>query len=344
MELGRLVHANSSREQLRFVDYFDFFDCSLSLSSQYQDNSFVLAMPIDEWKANPIAFGEWVFIPGTEYGGRVQRIRNVAGEKVEVEGYGVRGWMSKWIIQPDLIPDQWQPEGKDYLNINSEDANNAIYMLAMGRLGFDHFNVSDSVSGITVSGQYRHQDVHYAINHLLATEDARMDIAYDDEAVADIEAVAVTDYSRDYDFSQDYGAKLTSDLDRASGYNSIVAYGKGDLSLREKTVWYWVSPSTTQTPPFLDLCDIREYFYDYGSAESLAMLNSEARKQLREVRDKATMSIDLTGIEIELNLGDIVGARDYVTGLVFKDSIYSKILRIENGVTTLNYTMRGDVE
>jgi hypothetical protein len=171
-----------------------------------------------------------------------------------------------------------------------------------------------------------------------------MDIAYDDEAVANIEAVAVTDYSRDYDFSQDYGAKLTTDRDRSSGYNCIVAYGQGDLHEREKVVWYNVNGTITSTPPDIDLCDVREYLYDYSSAESTAKLNSEARKQLREIRDKAIMSIDLTGLDIELQLGDIVGARDYVTGLVFTDSIYTKILRIEGGKTTLNYTMKGDME
>lgn len=331
VEYGRLIHSNSARAQQRFVEYFDFFDCVTSLSSEYQDNSFVLSMPISEWKAHPIHIGEWIFIPGTEYGGRVQRLRNMAGQTVEVEGYGVRGWMSKWVIQPD----------DDHLVISGQDANAAIKTVAQGRLNAAFFDVKSSSSGITVSGQYLHQDVHYAINHLLDSAGARMDIKYDDDAAALIEAVSVTDYSHHYDFSQDYGAKLSTDQDMATGYNCIVAYGQGELSMREKTVWYLVDGNLTQTPPDVDLCEIREYYYDYSSVESFDELDSEAQKKLREIRDKASISIDLTGLEIELNLGDVVGARDFVTGLAFVDSVYSKILRIEGGKTTLNYRMKG---
>ena len=332
-EYGRLVHSNNNREQQRFVEYFNFFDCATSLSSEYQDNSFVLSVPIDEWKAHPIHIGEWIFIPGTEYGGRVQRLRNVAGQTVEVEGYGVRGWMSKWVIQPD----------DDYLVISGQDANAAIKAVAQGRLNAAFFDVKSAASGITVSGQYLHQDVHYAVNHLLESAGARMDIKYDDDAVALIEAVMVTDYSRYYDFSQDYGMKLTTDQDKSTGYNCIVAYGQGELSVREKTVWYLVDGKLTQVRPDVDACEICEYYYDYASVESLDELNNEAQKKLREIRDKASLSIDLTGLDVELNLGDVVGARDFVTGLEFKDSVYTKILRIDGGETTLRYTMKGDV-
>ena len=359
VEVGRLVHANSSREQTRFVDCYDFFDCSLSLSSQYKDNSFVLSMPIDEWKVNPIAFGEWVFIPGTEYGGRVQRIRNVAGETVEVEGYGVRGWMTKWAIYPDF----------DFTTffLTGCDANEAILALAPENLAEEYFNVSSGPSGITIPNTeiLGYSVVYDAISDTLLDSGARLEIAYDDEAVAQISAAPIADLSRDYDFSQDYGAKLTTDRDKSSGYNYVVGLGAYDIftTMRSDVVYvFWKNGSThiegaegAPDPP--EGLARRTYIYDSangGTTDTSSMseadienmhrqLIADSRQKLREIRDKASMSIDLTGIDIELNLGDIVGARDYVTGLVFKDSIYTKILRIEGGKTTLNYTMKGDV-
>lgn len=333
-----IVHADADKIELGYVTEFDSFDCTISMSDEYADNSFVLSMPIAIWEAHQILKGHYIYIPGTEYGGRVGRVRSVANEMVEIEGYTARGWMSKWLVHPAT--------GDDYFVVPDTEANAAIALIAQGRLT-DYFSVSSENSGFIISGSFRHQTVHSAINARLEAVGARMEIQWLD-AVANISVVGVSDLSKAIDLSQDYGAKLTADADESQGYNCIVALGRGELAEREEVILYLWSDGTItnykSTALFpTSLADVREYKYENSGTESISELTQEAINKLKEVGDKSAISIDLSNVSIELQLGDIVGARDRVTGLAFKDSIYSKILRISREGTTLNYTVKGAV-
>jgi len=334
VEFGRIVHVNADGEQVGFIDEFGYFDCVTSLDLDYENNSWVLSLGREQFNAYGIAEDHRIIIPGTEYGGRVKRIRSVNnGQTVELEGAGVRGMMARWIIKP--------PAGEGYYILPETEANAALALIAGGRL-VDYYEVSAEDSGFVMDGVFRYNSVYEALVASIYTiSGARLNVAYDDAGIAHLSFVPVTDYSAQIDFSQDYGAPLTADVDYVSRYNGIVALGKGELADRDVVIYYLWRDGTLHSDPE-SLNDVREYLYDDNSVESLADLAAKAAIKLREVGDRNTIKIDLSGLDIELQLGDIVGARDRVTGLTIKDSVYTKILRIENGITTLQYTMKGD--
>lgn len=334
VEFGRLVHINPAGEQVGFIDEFVYFDCTTSLDLEYDRNSWVLSLGREQFDAYGIAEDHRIVIPGTEYGGRVKRIRSLdSGRTIELEGAGVRGMMAKWIIKP--------PAGQDYYVLPETEANAALALISDGRL-VDLYEVSTEDSGFIMDGAFRYQSVYEVlVKSIYTISGARLNVAYDDAGIAHLSFVPVADYSAQYDFSQDYGAPLNADMDYVSRYNGIVALGKGELKDRDVVIYYlWRDGTLHSGPESID--NIREYLYDDNSVESLADLAAKAAIKLREVGDRNTIKIDLSGLDIELQLGDIVGARDRVTGLAIKDSVYSKLLRIENGITTLQYTMKGD--
>lgn len=334
VEFGRIVHINPAGEQVGFIDEFVYFDCTTSLDLEYDRNSWVLSLGREQFDAYGIAEDHRIVIPGTEYGGRVKRIRSLdSGRMIELEGAGVRGMMAKWIIKP--------PAGQDYYVLPETEANAALALIADGRL-IDLYEVSTEDSGFIMDGAFRYQSVYEVlVKSIYTISGARLNVAYDDAGVAHLSFVPVTDYSAQYDFSQDYGAPLNADMDYVSRYNGIVALGKGELKDRDVVIYYlWRDGTLHSGPESID--NIREYLYDDNSVESLSDLAVKAAMKLREVGDRNTIKIDLSGLDIELQLGDIVGARDRVTGLTIKDSVYTKLLRIENGITTLQYTMKGD--
>ena len=55
---------------------------------------------------------------------------------------------------------------------------------------------------------------------------------------------------------------------------------------------------------------------------------------------KFTVDIDYY-IETEMQIGDIVGGRDYITGIVVKKPITGKILNIKDGTYKIEYKIEG---
>ena len=58
------------------------------------------------------------------------------------------------------------------------------------------------------------------------------------------------------------------------------------------------------------------------------------------MRNKQTFEVTIE--EYDVNLGDIVGGREEVTGLYVKKPIVRKIINLENGIVKVQYETKGD--
>ena len=58
--------------------------------------------------------------------------------------------------------------------------------------------------------------------------------------------------------------------------------------------------------------------------------------------NSTTFSMDVETLGIDVEIGDIVGGRDYLTGMYAAKPVSKKIYRVNNGEVTLDYELKGD--
>lgn len=320
-----IIHADENLAELGFVRDLEKFDAEISIATDapLQALSWSLTVPDDAWAARPILEGHYIYIPDAEWGGPVERVRHSTAQKlVTVEGPTWRGMLYRKIVEPGT--------GDEYLEIDSEAnaALNTIIGVSMGSL----FTVSEADSGIAVLISLRYANMLLGIEKMLSDAGATLVLAYDQTTQSVlVSAEAVTDYSATVDLSQDYGVDMISTSGRIDGYNHIVALGAGELLDRDVVHRYRLADGTiTSTPPAWAGTDAdRATVYDYGNAETVDALIEGADKKLREYAPDQSVEMDPGDADLSFRLGDIVGARDRLTGLAATATVTGQILTID---------------
>lgn len=84
----------------------------------------------------------------------------------------------------------------------------------------------------------------------------------------------------------------------------------------------------------------RTAIYELNSEDDPAKLEEDGREKLKELQNykKIEMAID----DIDVEIGDIVGGRERITGIYLKKPVIRKILNLENGNITIDYKVQGD--
>ena len=52
--------------------------------------------------------------------------------------------------------------------------------------------------------------------------------------------------------------------------------------------------------------------------------------------------MSLSADDVDMEIGDIVGGREYITGTVVKKPIINKILQKKNGIISIEYKLKGE--
>lgn len=325
-----LVYVAPDGKEKGVVQHFESLDMVTGLSNDVEEHDFRLEVATSDYN---FEFGGWIYIEGTEFGGKIERIETQ--DTIYYSGKTWRGFLLMKCIEP--------PSGQAYFNVNG-DAHDVIRQLISGRLG-NIYSVKEGLSRITVSGQIRYEMLGAALNRLLKAAGARLCIQYIDRSVV-LSVEPVTDYSDSIEFSQDYGVKIISDEDR-SRYNSIIALGSGEGTARH-VVKLWLLPNGIITdnanhPNRPRGENERQYLYDYPNAQE-DTLRDDAERQLLEVANQKVFEIDISEMTQNVELGDIVGARDRRTGLYYKSDIYKKVFRIDTNGVTITHEVRKEGE
>ena len=320
-----LIHADSALTQLRELIQYSL-DAIASLGTEYVDNDFELTISEADWLSEPVFNKHFVFETGTEWGGRVEGITHV-GTDIKLSGPTWRGMLSRKIVKP--------PGGSAYKTITSMDANAAIGELLGTSLG-GLFVASAENSGIIVSGSYRYDNLLTAIYDLLDAVGARLMIVFDGVVVT-LSAELISDLSSTTEMSQDYSAPVRSSEKYGESFNHVIALGSGTLTAR--TVVEYYRDDTTgavSTTPLPDDVDDRQYVLDYPNAADSTALALAAQESLAERAPVTKIEIDLSDAQ-NLELGDIVGGRDQITGLSISKPITQKILTVNGNGQKIEY-------
>jgi len=329
-----LIHAGSTLAEIAFINDLIKFDAQVcqNLSAVLSDNTWQMIIGVDAWDADPIEIDDYVYVPDTEYGGPVEYVKHdTASKQVTVGGATWRGMLMRKYIVP--------ASGASYVTISSTEANAAIDSLVGTKLG-SVIDVSTDASGITITSKsFRYTNMLFGIEDMLADEGAALEIAFSQATKkAILSARTIVDYSTTIDLSQDYGINLISQDGRVDGYNHVIALGAGELLDRDIIHVYRNADGTytTSAPAWADTAADKQIVYDYSNPESTDDLQDKATKKLGAYAVTQSMTIDPSDAGLDMLLGDVVGARDRITGLTATATVIEKILTMDDTGTRID--------
>ena len=297
-----------------------------------EENSFLVTIPRPEWES--VANDSRIYIPGTEYGGLYKRLESdTKNNSVAVGGLTWRGMLQKKILCP--------PAGQDYATDSGE--LNAILGARVSAAFPGLFVGSSESTGVTVSYQYyRYVTLYDGLKALLKSVGYKMQIEYDQVLrKVVVSAVPIVDYSNEIEYSSDMSADYSMIIDR-TGINHLICLGQGELKNRIVEHLYVDGNGViSQTQTFFGENEIAET-YDYAGATREDLIKSGA-DQLKGELNLNEFAIELES-EREVQIGDIVGSRDYITGYTVTAPITTKIVKFEDGFANIEYKLSADVE
>lgn len=296
------------------------------------DNTFLVTCLRSEWQT--ITDGSRIYIPNTEYGGLFKRLKtNTKNGTISAGGYTWRGMLQNKVLCPEA--------GDDYATDSGE--LNAIIGRRVSAAFPGLFVGSNESTGIEVDYQYnRYVTLYNGLKAMLKSVGYKMRISYDMETgKVIVEAVPIVDYSSQIEYSSDMNANYYMTKE-GTGVNHLVCLGNGEL--RDRVVvdlFVDENGNISETQTFFGADEIAQV-YDYAGAARDDLIQS-GTDQLKNLRNQNSFRIDLETVT-DVEIGDIVGGRDYTSGMRMTAPITTKVVTWRNGFETTEYKLSDDVQ
>lgn len=327
-----VILANSDLRELSAVR-----DANLTVDLN-GNRDFSLQIARSYWRPD-LTFSSLIYIPGTEYGGIIGEVlTDTTLDYVELKGLSWRGRLAKKIIEP--------PAGLDYKVVSGE--LHAV-MKELIEPEFDGlFVVSAEDTGVTVSSYQfdRYCTLLDGLNKMLKSKGYRLQLSFrreqNEPGYIYIEAVPITDYSNRIELSRDCKLNYTMD-DKRDGVNHLIVTGKGELQDRNILHLYVQENGEIGTEQYYT--GIREIteVYENTSTETEELM-SAAEDRLRSLAGKKTFKMDVAKLGMDVGIGDIVGGRDYLTGMYMAKQVANIVYEIVNDIESKTYKLEGEGE
>lgn len=155
----------------------------------------------------------------------------------------------------------------------------------------------------------------------------------------EIGAVKASDYSESIEFSQDYHINFIARECR-NGINHLICAGEGEEESRLVLHLYADADGNIGETQYYTGLDERTALYSYTSINDAEELKKDGIERFKKLMNykRFEMSVD----NVELEVGDTVSGRDYITGIYVKKPVVGKILKITDDRETIDYTIEGD--
>lgn len=296
------------------------------------DNTFLVTCLRSEWET--IYDGSRIYIPNTEYGGLFKRLKtNTKNGTISAGGYTWRGMLQNKVLCPEA--------GDDYATDSGE--LNAIIGSRVSAAFPGLFVGSNESTGIEVDYQYnRYVTLYDGLKAMLKSVGYKMRISYDTETgKVIVEAVPIVDYSSQIEYSSDMNANYYMTKE-GTGVNHLVCLGNGELKDRVVVdLFVDENGNISETQTFFGADEIAQV-YDYAGAAREDLIQS-GTDQLKNLRSQNSFRIDLETVT-DVEIGDIVGGRDYTSGMRMTAPITTKVVTWRNGFETTEYKLSDDVQ
>ena len=314
-----------------------FLDSGVEIDMELGDaNDFELEISMSDINIEKFNFGSRLYIQGTEYGGIIGEIETItAQDMVKIKGDTWRGLLAKKIIEP--------PSGSDYFTVSGE-LNGILRELIEGC--FDGlFLVPEINTGIEVKSFKfdRYCTLLSGIESLLFSAGYRLDIRQKRREAgrpAWIEVQAVKTKTLKKEYSQDNRINFTA-RDYRRGINHLICAGTGEGADRTVLHLYVQQDGSIGDKKHYTGLDERVALYSYTSQSDVEQLKKDGIKQLQSLQNYKQFEMQIDG-DTDLEIGDIVSGKDYITGIYVQKPVVRKILKISDGNLSIEYKLKGD--
>lgn len=301
-------------------------------------NDFEVTIAVSDYDTERMGYRCRIFAPGTEYGGIIGDIESISGtRKVALRGRTWRGMLQYKVVEP--------PAGQDHLVLSGE-LNTAIRTLIGDRFG-DLMVIPEVDTGITIKSWQvdRYVTLYDALQKLVSNYGCRLQIQYAqpeglEYGYVTVQAVPIVDYSEQLEYSQEEGIYVTV-RDCRNGVNHLVCVGEGEKQDRVVLHLYVQKNGTIGKKQYYTGLNEISAVYNYSSAEA-DKLEEDGTKRLKELQNYKKCEMTINNADLEI--GDIVAGYDAVTNTQVIKPVIQKILKMQNGNITIDYSVKGEDE
>ena len=315
-----LIYTNKNKEDVGILLDYDF-----DLAFGSGENDFELKVALDNHCCSD---GCLVYIEGTEYGGIIDKVK-IATKSSEItyKGRTWHGILASKVIEPDA--------NEAYLTVSGEA--NAVIEMLLERVGLsDLFTVSSDVSELTIKNykMNRYVDAYTGIKKMLASADGKLQITFQNGKVV-LSALPLVDYSTDEEYDND---QVEMEIEKAyAPINHLICLGGGQLA--DRLVLHLYTDEHGKISPTQSLKGMDEVtdVLDYPNCESAEELEAEGKERLKASASSDSVKMSFDADESTYDIGDIVGAREIITGIAVAKAITKKIVSINKGKVSIQY-------
>lgn len=328
-----LIHADESFRELCRINEFRQFDAVTAQSYESSDNDWMLELPVQVWQRMNVQTGHYIYIPESEWGGPVERVRYSSGDdSVRLYGTCWRGLLARHAVCP--------AEGETHVVFTDCDANDMLRQLIKDWKS-DLFCVNNGSSGILCSGKIRYNTVLEAAYSMLETAGGRLCAEFSQGKVQ-LRAEPRRDLSDERELSQEYESSIVSEI-KSDEYNHVIALGQGEM-LDRTVIELWLLPDGSVIEDgdaaAEQLGCINTLIYDYPAAEETSRLKADAKRKLLSFAGGSVMEISVNDPSAELELTDTVSVRDNITGIVSSLQVWEKCLNISSDGPVIKHILK----
>jgi hypothetical protein len=331
-----LIYTDPKGKELGYVKDADI-DFEVGSDEKNSVNDFEIKFSRSGWNGQ-IKFESMMYVPDTEYGGIVREIStSTKADSITAKGYTWRGLMTKKIIKPE--------SGQDYATVSGE--LNTIIKQKVQEAFPGLFVGADEDTGVKVTNYQfaRYCTLHDGLRKMLQSVGYRMEIKFiqaekENAGHVQVRAIPITDYSSEYEYSSDSDIDFKVDIYKG-GVNHLICLGKGELKDRTVIHLYVDSSGNIGQTQYYKGVDEVEAVYDSSGAERDDLLKG-GKDKLYELMNKTEYDMTMEKIEGNVDIGDIVGGRDYLTGVIMKKPIGRKIWKASGGKEKIEYKLEGE--
>ena len=309
-----LIYTNTSHVDVGAIQTFEM---DLAFGADEQDFEIAFSKP-------ELTGGELLYIDGTEYGGIIDAVtHSTETDSAIYKGRTWHGMLAGKIVKP--------ASGQNYYTL-SGDANACIASL-LTKVGLSSvLTARSSSSGITVSSYQfeRFCNAYDGLLKMLASANAILRIERHDDIT---ELWAETRSTITDEADSDLMDFAVTDNHRVP--NHLVCAGEGELKDRVVVDLYAdASGNVSQTQSLTGVDEIA-VLYNYNNADS-AELIAEGTKELQSYQQGggADLQVNSKG---DWHVGDKIQVRDNRSGTVITSVIAKKIVKVKDGVLSVDY-------
>lgn len=330
-----VIIADSKGREIKYLKYSKFdFDLGDTMD-------FNITIDASDFNGDDIEYGNIVFIPNSEYAGIIGGIETKTSDNsIIISGYCLRGLLNTKIIVP--------PKNQAYKQVSGE-VNSIIKSLIDEKSLSSFFSVLEIDTGININNFKfdRYCTLLEGIEKMLKKVNYKLSIKYiqgqkGERGYAILSAVPIIDYSNNLEFSQDNMVNFNF-REVKNGVNHLICLGKGELTQRIVIDLYVDSNGEiVKNQYYFGIDETAEVFEDTSSESS--ELEQRGMEKLEELKNMKSFNMDVSSLDVDIDIGDYVGGRDYITGKSLKSPIVNKIYKSSDGQLSIEYKIEGDDE